>query len=269
MSQKQSLTQDQHIAIQTVMGELTRRFPDLSHQELVKGMLAAFAFGSLPPYSNLNTHNVTNVTTAAIGSFVLCHARDPASQERVIVIIKRGDKGAKGEDRFGVPGGYINLDFTEASTYVHVSPWGETPPQGAIRELREEILDATGLPILDIDPARLSVVKTGVDYRAVEKGGLPVQYNGHAVELTPKELALVQNHIAKLQSDPEYKTYVQTRSAGEVADVMLISLSKAAQMPTSQFTHPHESAAIQELRSIFEPKRQRHVVIRQAKTKQL
>jgi 8-oxo-dGTP pyrophosphatase MutT (NUDIX family) len=239
MPEETSLTPEQNLALLRARYELMHAFPNLKPTEIVEGPLAELIFGALPPYSGRTTHKMTDVTTATVGSFVLCHAYDSASHEDVVVVIKHGDEGM-GENKFGVPGGYINLD-TE-----------EQPSQGAVRELREEVLDASGTAILDIDPARLSIIKTGVDYRFVEKGGYPVQYNAHHVTLTPEELKLVQDHNARLQTDPAYKTAVMIKSRGEVADVIVMPLSKAASLSPSQFSHPHELEAIRELRSILE-----------------
>jgi len=213
--------------------------------------VAEYVYGPLPFFSNLSSHNVMNVTAAAVGSAAICCALDPVSQEMLALMIKRGETGENGEDRFGITGGFTNLDFTKASTYVTASVLGEQPAQGAVRELREEILDDAGRPILDIDPARLRVISTGVDYRAVGKGGLPVQYNGHVVILSSEELELVQKHIARLHADPAYREAARIKSEGEVSDVILMRLSDAAQMDPIQFTHPHELDALRYLNTNF------------------
>ncbi len=254
MPKQSSMTLEQRAFVQRVMAELSVSFPDLTAKQIVAGPLAEFTHGLLPSYSNLSAHNVTNVSSAMVGSFVICHAIEPDTKETVVVMIKRGDKGPNGEDRFGVTGGYTDLDSTAASTFTAASHVGEQPAQGAVRELREELLDANGSAILDIDPQRLSIIKTGIDYRQVAKGGLATQYNGHAVGLTAEEFDRVQQHVQKLASDPDYKKAVETKSGGEVSNVIIVKLADAIKMDGGQFTHPHELEAIKLLSSALEPK---------------
>ena len=240
----------QYAAIQSVMAELTNSFPALNARQIVAGPLAEFAYGRLPNYSNLTTHNVTNVATAMVGSFVVCYTAEPVTREPMVILVKRGDKGPNGEDRFGVPGGYTNLDFIKGSTYSAVSSFGEQPAEGAVRELREEIVNAAGDPILDIDPARLRIIKGGINYN---KGRLSTQYNGHAVELTAAELVDVKRHIDRLHDDPVYRQTAQAKSDGETADVMLLRLQDAANMNMNQFTHQHEFMTLKIFHNILEP----------------
>jgi hypothetical protein len=224
---------EQRTVLARVMSELMISFPDLDFKKIVAGPLAEFAYGTLPSYSNLTVHKVTNVATAMVGSGVVCYANDPLTRQPLVMIIKRGDKGPEGEDRFGITGGFTTIDWS-------VDIKGEQPTEGAVRELREEIVDADGRPILDIDPARLCIVETGIDYRAARRGGLPTQYNGHVIELTPSELARVRQHINKLDHDLDYQQAVGIQSKGEVAGVLLIPLADAIAIDLCHFTHPHE-----------------------------
>jgi hypothetical protein len=182
----------------------------------------------------------------------------------VVLLIKRGDKGPNGEDRFGVNGGYTNLDFTEPSPFFPESSEGEQPVEGASRELSEELVDDQGEPVLEIDPARFDHIKAGTDYSRVKDGSLPTAYNGHAAELTPDELRRLKTHVLKLQTDYEYRMAVKTKSRGEVTDMRrmavktksrgevtdmrLLGLEKAANLSPEIFTHVHELVALKILR---------------------
>jgi hypothetical protein len=244
MENEMPFTPEQRASLDRVFKELTARFSGLSPAELVAGPLAEAAFGPLPPYSNLQTHKVTNVATAMVGAFVFCYGRHPFSGTLCVAIVKRGDKGPNGEDRFGATGGFTNLDFTEASTYTAPTSIGEQPAVGACREVREELLDDHGVPILDLDPARLVLLKTGLDYRGVEKGRLPTQYNGHMAELTAPEILRLLTHVERLASDQGYRDAARLKANGEIADVMFLPLSTAAALDETSFTHPHEHATL-------------------------
>lgn len=241
------MSPEQRQAIEHVMAELTTRFPQLSPQQIVAGPLSEFAFGALPPYSNLKTHKVTNVSSTSVGSFVICHGVAPLTHETLVLVIKRGEQGPHKEPRFGVTGGFTNLDFTEAPPVALPYSPGEQPDQGAVRELREELLDDHGRAILDIDRHRLSVIKTGIDYSWVPKGELPTQYSGFEVALTANELARVQQHIDKLHKDPAYlrACYIQTH--GEVRNAYLLPLQDIFKMKEEEFTHAQEFAALKQL----------------------
>jgi hypothetical protein len=237
------------------MAQLGPSFPGKTAREIVAGPLAETAFGPLPLFSNLVTHHVVNVATAAVGAFVICHVYDPELGGTAVVLIRRTDRNAAGKHAFGVPGGFTNLDFTTGGLFIPASPQGEQPAQGAARELREEIVDDAGCPLLDLDPARMQLITSGIDYRAVATSGLPVQYNGHAVRLMDKEWRRLRRHVARMQTNPDYRKAVQEKSGNEVADVVLMGLKEAAALSPQQFAHPHELSALQILNTSLNTRR--------------
>lgn len=247
METLRSMNAEQRQSIQMAMEELTKHFPGLSTKEIVAGPLANFAYGDLPSYSYLSTHKVTNVESATVGSFVICHSTDLLSHEPLIPLIERGEQGPHHEKFFGITGGFTNLNFTRAGPFTQASRLGEQPRQGAVRELGEEMIDAEGKPILTIDPQRLSLLTTGIDYSWVPKGQLCTQYSGFEVKLSAEELKKMQDHISKLQNDPTYRQAVYDRSHGEVRNVCLMKLSDILRMKEDQFFHPQEFEALKQL----------------------
>ncbi|MDD3371141.1 MAG: hypothetical protein PHE27_04865 [Alphaproteobacteria bacterium] len=228
--------------IQEAVDYLTSKFPGLTPKEILTGPLAKAICGPLPGYSKLTSYEMTDVTTATVGAFVICYAYDPAYKENVVILIERGKKGEDGKRKFGITGGYIDLDEREQ------------PCDGAARELREELLDDKGAPILEPDPKSFEVVSTGVGYRYFKNGGYCVQYNGLAVELSKDELGKVHEHVLKLRTDPLYKHEMQKRSGGEVSDVFVLPISQVSNMRDDQFEHVHELEAVKKLhRSLGRP----------------
>src|SRR5687768_14608277 len=104
-----------------LMAAIHTAYPDATPADIKASLLnpdfLKAAYGAMPSYSTLSAPNVSAVKTAMVGSFVICHgfdasARNPETKtvgEPVIAIVKRGDKGPQGEDRYGVLGGYTNL----------------------------------------------------------------------------------------------------------------------------------------------------------------
>jgi hypothetical protein len=188
------------------------------------------------------------VKTSTVGSFALCYGNETgaAGQLRgadpLVVLIKRGEKGPGGEDRFGALGGYIDLGKEKTA--------GEQPIEGMAREVGEEAVNDKGEPVVDLnkrlrtetDLAKLLV--SGVDYR---RASLPVTYHGHAVELTTQELTALKLHSQRMETDDVYRAAVLEKSNGEVSDVKLIPLSEAMKLSRDSFTHPHEFDALAKL----------------------
>ena len=190
---------------------------------------------NLPAWSTLDMPEVQTVKTTAVGSFVLCHGqetgRDTVSgkKEPSILLIKRSD------GKLGATGGYTDLGGKDKAQ--------EQPKEGAVRELGEEMLNDSGEPILDLEPRRLTLVSSGIDYQQ----SLPVSYSGHTAELNSLEFAKVKLHCERLDTDPAYKSAVRGHSEGEVSNADLVPISEIAKMEEKDFAYPHEFAAVKEL----------------------
>lgn len=222
-----------------LMSAIRAAYPDATPEQIRDALTPRFlaeAYGPPPSYSTLSTPALQTVKTAAVGSFVICYGYEPGKREPVIALIKRGDKGREGEDRFGVLGGYTDLGAETTA--------GEQPNEGAVRELMEEARNDHGEPVISPRPDRLKLLASGIDYR---NPTLPVQYNGHMLELTARELATLKTHSQKLQEDPDYREAANRHTEGEVADLRILPLSEVLKMQRDSFTHPHEFDTIAQM----------------------
>lgn len=216
-------------------------FPDRSLKEALAGPVAKAVLGELPHYSGRKDYQISPTTTANAGAFILAYAQDETRRNPVtgrmgapvIVMIERSEKTDAGEQRLGVPGGYVDLDKKES------------PAQGAVRELGEEVLDAAGKPVISPEPSRLEPIVAGIDYRG--NFGNAVAYTGFAVELSPAELQSLKDHVSKLAQDPAYASAVTKASNGEISNVLLVDASDIANLSKERFMHPHEYDALQTL----------------------
>jgi ADP-ribose pyrophosphatase YjhB (NUDIX family) len=238
------MSEEQQKVVSRVLKDLAEAFPGMSDKDIVEGPVAITVFGPLPSYSGREKYKCANVTSTTVGSFVICHAFDEDIGEEAVVLIERAKKGADQQTKFGIPGGYLNLDWTEASSFTEASEQGEQPKQAAVRELGEEVVNENGVGILDIAPDRLYHVHDGVGYRYVQQEGFPVVYIGHAVALSQEELGKVKAHVARLGLDPEYREKVRVASNNEVANVLVMPLAEAAALSFSDFEHTHELVAL-------------------------
>lgn len=206
----------------------------------------------LPYYSSLEHATLHTVKTATIGGFAVCYGHETGvsanRNDPLVAVIKRGDTGPNGEDRFGMLGGYTELGDNHTA--------GEELEDGVIRELTEEARDADGKPILTPDPQRLKLLHAKLDYR---KPSLPVAAHGYALQLTTQELTTLKMHADKLRNDPDYRDKVQAATNREVKDLQMMKLSEVLAMPRESFTHPHEFDALQQLEITLQqqPQRQR------------
>jgi hypothetical protein len=227
-----------------VMAVIKAAHPDASPAEISAALQSPALLkiaAPLPRYSNLAHAQINTVKTATVGSFIVAYgyetgARAALSDEPLIAIVKRGDKGPNGEDRYGVLGGYTKLGSNKTG--------GEQPNQGAARELGEEARDDMANPIISPKPDRLQSLFGTIDYR---NPALPVAAFGFALPLEARELAALQKHAKKLEDDPEYRARVQAATAGEVKDMRMMKLSDVLAMDKVSFTHPHEFEAVQAL----------------------
>ena len=218
-----------------IMTAIRQAYPNATAADIKASLTPRFlaeAYGKMPGYSTLEAPALHNVKTATVGSFVICHGTDTSAGatrgEPVIAVIKRGDKG------YGVTGGYTDLGSEKTA--------GEQPKQGAVRELGEEALDDNGKPIVSPDSSRLQLIMSGIDYRNTK---LPVNYNGHALELTTQELSALKRHSTRMQNDESYSKVVSEKSGGEVANMQIMPISEVLKLDRESFTHPHEYDAVQ------------------------
>ncbi|MDX1975730.1 MAG: NAD(P)-dependent oxidoreductase [Rickettsiales bacterium] len=234
-----------------IAAAIKEAFPGQERQALA-GPVAIATLGAIPPYSNRDDYHMHNCTTLMAGAFVAAHGvdksrRDVASNrmgEPVVVVIERGDKGPDGSLRYGLLGGFMNLDYVVKNGVKDTSR-GEQPHEGALREFGEELIGPTGKPIITPDESRLEPLISGVDYRRTKSPA--TFYTGFGLKLTEPELEAIRAHEQAIKTDPTYAANVKSASGSEVAKVMVKPISEVLAMSRESFTHPHEFDAVVKL----------------------
>ena len=183
------------------------------------------------------------------GAFCVCHGFDAAIQQPVVLILERGAhfKGTNTEG-FGTPGGYID-----------VATRTEQPRQGAVRELAEEIIHPDGSSVLGpVDPARLRLVDSGIDYSGGKIGGLHAGtvWHGFSCELTADEMLKLKAYAAKMDSDPLYADAVRAKSNQELGNVFLFPAKEMLEKigrNEMKFAYAHEMAVVRKVAETLSP----------------
>lgn len=239
------------IEILNLTGPIKDAYPDATQEDL-KASLGNPKFlkdmhGPMPPHSTLSAPVVQTVKTGTTGSFIICYGADKTSRsastsalgQDVIAIVKRTGKSPNGEDRYSVIGGYIDLGTEESA--------GEQPADGAVRELKRKVINAEGEAVIAPDAARLTSIKnaSGIDYSSA----LPVNYNGHGLELNARELAQLTQHAKQLEESTEYRKAVEEKSGDTYTftDVIIVPISEVIQISRESFVKPYEFDAVQQL----------------------
>jgi hypothetical protein len=199
----------------------------------VKGALrhiVSACWPQLPPWSTLAAPVIKEVETAAVAAGVAIIFYENGVQTLLAVAGDHygpGDGQGDRQDRFMIPGGFINLTSTPGSSLVPPSAEPEEPRVGAAREVEEELRLPGGSPLLKVDPARLKLM----DARTiVSPAGERRVVLGMMLELTPAEVIEVKTHVAKIETDPDYKAAVARQSINtatgkpEVAEARIIPL---------------------------------------------
>ena len=188
----------------------------------------------LPPWSTLEHPIIEEVQKASVGSGVLVTFAEKG--ERYTVMAQSGAHYGDGDPKFAIPGGFINLTHREGSSHVPPTETKDNQPEnsriGAARETEEEFKNADGSPLLSVDPARL--IPMDMDSVAFPNGQKMV-VQGLMLELTPNEVQLFKDHIAKLNSDEDYKKAVEAQTINpasgrpEVSSVTIHPLKNVAE----------------------------------------
>lgn len=237
------------------MAQLRDANPGLTDKQILESIIAAEVYGTLPKWSNLAHPYITDVGTFMAGSSVTCVFTEPEDGE-VYVALALSGKHYEGEPMLrGTGGGFAEV-VTIPDQEDEEPLYRETPAENAVRELREEVVDDEGKPVLDIAPDRLTIFEADTDHRAVRTGRNrhPVACSAFMVALTQKEAVTLKTHAARLQSDPAYKEACSEASHGETSDIIIMKLRDVAQLPYARFMNPHEFTAIRNLaKAMLEP----------------
>lgn len=170
------------------------------------------------------------------GAFCVYSGQDPETGETLVLLLKRGKRfHGTGLEAYGMPGGHI-----EVQTRI------EQPREAAVREFTEEIRLPDDSPVLTtITTDRLAIVDDGIDYGAGKEGTLlaGVHWTGYRCALTPSEVSVLKDHIAKMKADPDYAAAVREATHQETADVLLVPAADVPAMLQSgefPFAYAHE-----------------------------
>ena len=185
---------------------------------------------AVPPWSTLDHLLIEDTQKATIGSGVCV-----VFQENDITKVVLGKAGAHyklDQPAYTIPGGFINLTYTEGSALVPKSDKPENPRIGCAREVEEEFRNDKGEAILRVDPARL----TPMDMDVVSPpSGQVIIVQGLMLELNQNEVLDVKDHVRKLQTNASYKQAVASQTINpssnlpEIDDVAIFDLADVAQ----------------------------------------
>ena len=247
VSRAQTLPLARQEQLKQTLGALENKYPRLDQRQCAE-ILLNNAEIIIPAYSPLEQPLVSNVPVVIPGASTLCYGADPQDGSLSIVLIQRSEKDHKDQHLYGIPGGYINPGFYSIDKDSVITPhYGEQPCDAAIRENYEELTDGQGHPLLSLNSTRLAIIKTGIDDSFLSYGRLPVLYTIFAVELSNEEMRLIHEHSNRMQNDTAYRRSVYTHSRGEITNVTVMNLEKAAQLSSEQFKYHHSLQAIQML----------------------
>lgn len=191
--------------------------------------IVAQNWGALPPWSTLDRPKINTVETATVGSGIAVVFQEDGV--RKILLAEAGEHYGKGAGALMIAGGFINLTRTEGSTLVPASNKPESARIGGVRELEEEMPRADGSPLLVVNPQRLKPMDT--DTLAFPNGDKRIVI-GLMLEIVGDEITLVKEHVARLASDPAYRTAVAAHTANlvskkpEATTLVIRDLSDAA-----------------------------------------
>lgn len=199
----------------------------------LRGVMAKF-WPSLPGYSTLEHVKVEEVQKATVGVGVALTFREHGAYK--VVMLKAGDNypAAQQEEKYMIPGGFLNLTQTPGSSLVAPLERAEDARAGAARETEEELRLPDGSPVLRVDPKRLKPM----DVKTLMMPGGPGIAIGMMLELNPQEVAAVKAHVKALETDPAYAqaalahTVNPQSGKAEVAGVSMVPLRELAKGKT-------------------------------------
>lgn len=218
--------------IKTLIGELGLSNRD--KQNLLQAVVAE-NWPELPSYSTLQTPVIEEVQKATIGTGVVLTFEEDGM--RNVVLMKAGThyKGSRYEadpskPTYMIPGGFINLTETKGTIFTPANPAkAEDPRVGAVREMEEELVNDGGSPMLSTAPDRLKPMDTKT--LTFPWGEIRVVI-GFMLELTAPEVQSLKAHVARLESDANYRNAVRAHTVNsetskpEICTVSILPLTE-------------------------------------------
>lgn len=231
------MASDRDIAIE-MLQYMQEKYPHLNAPDFLRRHFSRVVLGELPAYSGRHErgYQINAVTTVTASSCAACYAYDSVAGDWVFVATKKRLGDGSCDTRIALLGGFTNLDQLPDKDTGE----GEQPAEGIIREIFEETTDANGRPLLSIQPDRLRLIYSGIDYRGWEQGLQGTHNTGFSVHLTPEEFCRIKQHSDRTQSDEAYSMAVSIATNNEVAQIVLIPARQLIHMSAQDFRNPSE-----------------------------
>lgn len=193
----------------------------------------AKSWPDMPPWTTLPAPVISETQQANVGSGVALVFYEDGVWKTLVG--RAGDHYQRGTaplpESYMIPGGFINLTRTPGSSKVAASDAPEDGRTGAAREIEEEFRLPGGLPLLEVDPTRLSPVDTKT--LAFPNGQRRVVL-GFMLVLTPAEVKAARLHIDLCATKPAYAAAAAVESINsetgkpEVANLAIVRLDEVA-----------------------------------------
>lgn len=187
-------------------------------------------WGQLPTWSTLDYPEIEVVQKATVGSgavFVYRSVDSAGVYTDHVLLAEAGPHYKKEGPLYMIPGGFMNLSRTPGSSLVDASDNPESPRNALARECEEELKNADGSPLFKINPNRfipmdMNTIRLPWGETRVVLGSIYV--------MKKYEFEHAKAHVAKLQSDDDYRDAVATQTINpdsglpEVASLAIVDL---------------------------------------------
>jgi hypothetical protein len=217
--------EDEKISIDLSLLKILKNYPDSSRKEFLRWLVAE-CWGSMPPWTTLEHSVIEEVQKATVGSgAVFIHTVDHVDY---VLLAEAGPHYKKTEKLYMIPGGFVNLSRTPGSSFVEPSDKPESPRNALARECEEELKNADGTPLLEINPSRFEPMDMNTIYLPWGETRVVI---GSLYEMRTGEYNLIKNHIAKLNTDTDFKMACAEKTINpdsnlpEVASLILVKLT--------------------------------------------
>lgn len=207
----------------------------------------------LPPWSTLDAPIIEEVQKATVGSGVVLTYVEKGVRKVVLGAAGEHYLPASAPTAFTIPGGFINLTETPGSALVTPAQTPEDARTGCAREVEEEFKQPDGSPLLHIDPARLKPMDTKT--LSFPNGERRIVM-GMMYELNADEIAIVKDHVTRLEADHAYKAAVAAQTLNEashkpeVGDVKVFDLDDVAD-GRCNLLHPDQQSLFEAVRDHY------------------
>lgn len=230
-------------------------------QELRRGVLVELVkqlWGPLPSFSTLSSAEISEIAKATVGTGVVPIFIHPITNDWHAVVLRPGThyrgpryKAEANDHYYMIAGGFINLTETPGiQDLVASNPnKAESPVEGALRELIEEVVDDKGEAILKPSPSRIFPMDAlTLSFPSGERR-LVI---GYVVQLIKDEIYKVIAHVDRIASDEVYRRACRQHTVNsdsgmpEVCQVGILPLADLA-ANNYKLLHPDQRGLFQRI----------------------